>query len=71
MIFLPKPIPTTLEAINDELATLDFSIKHIYHSAMEHFDLLEYRTKLLSKKAKLEAEEENNMQSITARIKKR
>jgi uncharacterized coiled-coil protein SlyX len=48
-------IPTTLEEINDALTALQFNIDHIYHSAMEHFDLLTRRDNLKSEKAKLEA----------------
>jgi hypothetical protein len=53
----PKPIPTTLEDINDELIALQFNLEHIYHSAMEHFDLLTRKDDLESEKAKWEVEE--------------
>ena len=57
MIAPQSPIPTTLEEINSELTTLQFNMEHIYHSAMEHFDLLTRRDNLESKKAKLEVKE--------------
>ena len=57
MIAPQKPIPTTLEEINNELVALQFNLEHIYHSAMEHFDLLTHRDNLEAEKAKQEAKE--------------
>jgi hypothetical protein len=51
-----KNIQITIDAITDELASLQFDIDHKHHSAMEHFDLLSHRDNLKSEKAKLEAE---------------
>lgn len=55
MIAQQKPIPTTLEDINDALNTLQFNMDHKYHSAMEHFDLLRHMELLKSEKAEMEA----------------
>ncbi|MBE9594192.1 MAG: hypothetical protein IMF19_12040 [Proteobacteria bacterium] len=55
MTFIQRNIQIAIEAINNELASLQFDIDHKHHSAMELFDLLSHMDKLKSEKAKLEA----------------
>ena len=69
MTILFKNIQTAIEGICDKLTSLQFDLKHKYHSCNEHFDLLDYKTKLKLEKAKLEAELKN-MQSIIGGIQK-
>jgi len=66
----PSNIKTHLEDINDKLASLQFDIEHKYHSAMEQYDLLDRKDKLILEKAELEAATKSGMNSITLRIQK-